>query len=109
MSLHVLAHPWEVQDVADGTAVRLTYRDLDVQTLSIWIDELVELARESDRPTLYLDFEKVQVLTSVVLGKLFVLDRRLREIGGGLVPCNLNLALREIFRTVGWPNDAAGT
>jgi anti-sigma B factor antagonist len=103
MTLHVLSHAWEVQELEDGTSVKLTYRDLDAQTLSILIDELVELALESDLPKLYLDFAQVRVLTSVVLGKLAVLDRRLREVGGRLVLCNLSPALEEIFQAVGWP------
>ena len=67
MSLYILAHPWEVQDVADGTVVPITHRDLDVETLSIMAEELCELAHENNLPKLYLDFQKVTSLTSVAL------------------------------------------
>ena len=83
MSLYTLSHLWEVEDVEDGIAVRLTPRDLDVETLAILADELTELALESGRPKLYLDFGRVNLLTSVVIGKLFAVDRRLREAGAG--------------------------
>jgi anti-anti-sigma factor len=107
MSLHLLSHPWVVQDVEDGTSVKLTRRDLDVHTLAILDDELEELARESGLPTLYLDFENVRFLTSVVVGKLFALERRLRGLGAHFVLCNLSPALRELFRAVNWPADAS--
>lgn len=106
MSLYTLSHLWEVEDVEDGIAVRLTHRDLDVQTLSILADELTEIALESGRPTLYLDFGRVNLLTSVVIGKLFAVDRRLREAGGRLVLCNLDSAVRGVFQALSWPIDS---
>jgi anti-anti-sigma factor len=105
MSLHILAHPWTVQEVEDGTAVKLTHQDLDARTLAILADELVELAREGDQPNLYLDFGNVRYLTSVVLGKLFALARRLDEVGGRLIVCNPNPVLHEMFRAAHWPGD----
>jgi anti-anti-sigma regulatory factor len=107
MSLYALAHPWVVQDVEDGVSVKLTHWDLDVHTLSILADELEELGRESGLSTLYLDFANVRVLTSVVVGKLFALQRRLRDLGVHLVLSNLNPALREIFQAVNWSADPA--
>ena len=95
MSLHVLSHAWEVQEVKDGTLVRITQRDLDVETMSILADELFELALESDPSTLYLDFGQVRSLPSVVFGKLFALERKLRDTGGRLVVRGLNRASYE--------------
>jgi anti-sigma B factor antagonist len=106
MSLHPFSHPWEVQHVEDGTSVKLSHRDLDVQTLLILPDELFELAQVSGRPRLYLDFGKVNLMTSVALGKLIVLDRRLREAGRRLVLRNLSPALQEVFQAVNWPSDS---
>jgi anti-anti-sigma factor len=108
MSLHVLTHPWVVQDVEDGTSVKLTHWDLDVHTLAILADELEELARESGLPMLYLDFGKLRFLTSVVVGKLFALQRRLRDLGATLVLCNLSPPLRELFQAVNWPAESVG-
>ena len=106
MSLYVLSHFWEVEDVEDGTSVTITHRDLDVHTLSILTDELFELALESGRQNLYLDFGNVTFMTTVVMGKLFALDRRLREGGGSLILSNLDPALREVFEAVNWPADS---
>jgi len=106
MSLYVLSHLWEVKDVEDGVSVKLTHRDLDVQTLSILADELAELALESGQPNLYLDFGKVRFLNTVFLGKLIAADRRLREEGGKIVLTNLSPGLREVFQAVNWPLDS---
>ena len=106
MSLYVLSHFWEVQDVEDGTSVKITHRDLDVNTLSILTDELFELAHESGQQNLYLDFGNVKFMNTVVMGKLFAVNRRLREGGGRLVLTNLDPIHREVFQAVNWPADS---
>jgi anti-anti-sigma factor len=104
MSLHVLSHPWEVQETENGSLVKITHRDLDVQTVSNLADELFELALESNGSNLYLDFEDVRFLASVVPGKLFALNRRLRETAKRLVLCNVNPALKQVFPAEHWPD-----
>jgi anti-anti-sigma regulatory factor len=93
--MHFLSHPWEVQDVDDGTIVKLTQYDLD----AAMADDLMELVLESGRPNLYLDLLEVQSLSSAIAAKLFTLDRRLRDNGGRLVLCNLASALCEALQT----------
>lgn len=105
MATYVLSHPWEVQQMGDGTLIRLTPRDLNVETVSVLADELFELALENGQTTLYLDFDRVACLASIVAGKLFVLARRLRELGGRLVLHNLRPAVQECLEAEGWPND----
>jgi len=101
--MHILSHPWEVQRLKDGTLIEVSHRDLDMETVSVLIDELFELAVESGRPTLYLDFARVNCLATVVAGKLFVLDRKLHEVAGRLVLRNLSPALQERLQEEGWP------
>jgi anti-anti-sigma regulatory factor len=96
MPMHFVSHPWQVQDVEDGTIVTLTEQDLQDAGLT---DDLCELALESGRPRLYLDLLEVRKLSSTVAGKLFALDRRLREAGGRLVLSNLAPALCEALQT----------
>ena len=105
MSLHVLSHPWEVLEVEDGILVKITHQDLNVQTVSILADELFEVAQESGQPTLYLDFGEVVMLPTILTGKLFALDRKLRAVGGRLVLCNLNSVLQEWLQVEHWPGD----
>jgi anti-anti-sigma regulatory factor len=94
MSMHFVTHPWEVQDVDDGTVVKLTEHDLRMAQ----IDELLELVLESGRPNLYLDLLEVRSLPSQVASKLFGLDRRLRATGGRLILSNLVPDLCEVLQ-----------
>lgn len=95
MSMHFVSHSWQVQDVEDGTVVKLTEQDLQDTGLT---DDLLELAFESGRPKLYLDLLEVRSVSSVVAVKLFTLDRQLREAGGRLVLSNLAPALCEALQ-----------
>jgi anti-anti-sigma factor len=102
MSLHVLTHPWQVQDFEHGLLVKIAQRDLDVSTISVLADELFELVQESGQPNLSLEFGEVHVLPAVAVGKLFALERRLRDAGGQLVLCNVEPAVKELLRAEGW-------
>ncbi len=95
MSLHFVSHPWEVQDVEDGTLVRITPQDLGVEIVAVLVDELFDLTQEFGRSDLFLDLQEVRSLPSQVAGKLFALDRKLKGAGGRLVLCNLDAALYE--------------
>jgi anti-anti-sigma regulatory factor len=103
MSLHILSHPWLVQDRERGPLVQVTARDLDTGTLAILTDELFDLAQESGRTDLTLDFAEVKVLPRVAVGKLLALDRRLREAGGCLLMCGLDPDARDSLLAAGWP------
>lgn len=98
MALHFVSHRWDVADVADGMLVTVAPRDLDPATLAVLVDDLVDLVRESGRPTLYLDFAGAGVLPSVLAGKLLALYRRLRADGDRLVLLNLRPGQRRPLR-----------
>jgi anti-anti-sigma factor len=96
MSFHFCSHSWEVRDVDDGTLVKLAARDLDKETVPVLVEDLLELALESGRPNIYLDFSDIQVLASVVLGKLLSLDAKLHEHGGRVIMLHLDRHLYSI-------------
>ena len=98
--LHFCTHPWEVQDMEDGTLVRFSQRDLDPETVSVLVDDLYELVLESGRPNLYLDFGRVYLLATMVIGKLISLDKKLQTHGGKLVLGNVNADLHQILRAI---------
>jgi anti-sigma B factor antagonist len=97
MALQFLSAAWEVQDVEDGIMVKVTHRDLDAGTAVLLFDDLLELAQESGQPHLYLDFGAVESLSSAVLGRLILLDRRLRDAGGRLTLFSLNPQVKELL------------
>jgi anti-anti-sigma regulatory factor len=94
MSMHFVSRAWQVEDVADGTVVKLTEQDLDTSLG----DELLDLARESGRPNLYLDLLEVRSVPGQVAARLFTLDRQLSSTGGRLVLCNLAPALSDALQ-----------
>jgi len=97
MSLHVITHPWQVQDFKDGTLVQLRDRELDATTLAVLSDDLFELALESGRPSLYLDCGELTSVPGVLVGKLYALDRRLRQAGCRLFLHNIKPGLEELL------------
>jgi anti-anti-sigma factor len=97
MSQYVLSHAWEVLDAEDGLLVKVTPRDLDESTAMLLFDDLRELVQERGRANLYLDFGAVHLLSSAVLGRIILLDRKLRDAGGRLSLFNLNPPLRELL------------
>jgi anti-anti-sigma factor len=97
MSLHFLAHPWELRDVGDGILVTLTPRDLRALTVPVMVDELYDLVLENGLANLYLDFAEVQCVTSMTIGKLLSLDGRLRAIGGRLILTNVDPSVHQLF------------
>jgi len=103
MSLQILSHPWEVVQAEDGIRVKLSPQDLDLLTISVLAEELFELALESSGPVLTVDFAEVDCLASLVVGKLYALDRRLREVGGRLVLTNVSPAVEELLLAESWP------
>jgi anti-sigma B factor antagonist len=97
MVLQSQSQAWEVQELDDGTLVKVTHRDLDAGTAMLLFDDLLELAHESCHPNLFLDFGGVDYLSSAVLGRLILLDRRLRDAGGRLSLFSLNPQVKELL------------
>jgi anti-anti-sigma factor len=60
-------------------------------------DDLLELAQETGRPNLYLDFGAVESMSSAVLGRVILLHRKLRNAGGRLSLFSLNPPLKELL------------
>ncbi len=90
--------PLQAQPVPDGTLVRFPCADFDELTTSGITDALYDLALSHGQPSLYLDLDEVQYLASVTMGRLVVLDKRLRDAGGRLHLCNLNPKVYDVFR-----------
>jgi anti-sigma B factor antagonist len=96
--MYSLAHAWEVTDAEDGILVKVTPRNLDDGTAMLLFDDLRELIQERGRANLYLDFSAVHFLSSGVLGRIILLDRKLRDVGGRLSLFNLNPPIHELLQ-----------
>ncbi len=98
MSFHFCAHSWEVRDLEDGTLVAIANRDLDRETIPVLVDELLEIVMESGQPNLYLDFDRIGLISSIVVAKMLTLDTRLRQHGGRLILVNVNATSFRLFQ-----------
>jgi twitching motility two-component system response regulator PilG len=101
MSMHFISHHWEATNVDDGIMVALDGQVLDSPALAAMVDDLFELAQESGQSTVFLNFDKVQLLPSVAFGKLMVLNAKLNDVGCRLVLCGVHPHLRECLEAAG--------
>jgi len=82
----------------DATVVELTdSKILDEVTISQIGEQLNDLAQQSDRPKIVLDFAQVSHMSSSALGMLITLHKRVREKNGQLRFCNIQPTIYEVF------------
>jgi anti-anti-sigma regulatory factor len=89
MSFHFVSHPWHVQEIEDGTLVKVSAQDLDASTIAILVDDLFDLSMAEGRPNLYLDFLEVRLFPNNLTEQLVALDEKLRDVGGRLILQNI--------------------
>jgi anti-sigma B factor antagonist len=90
---------FHVENTAGVTIVRLLDRQiLPHENLEQVGEELTQLVESQQPRNLLLDFSAVKFLASTVLGRLLILNRRVKEYGGKIHICSLHADLREIFR-----------
>jgi DNA-binding NtrC family response regulator/anti-anti-sigma regulatory factor len=92
--------PLEVEHVHDATIVNFKERALQDDAVADTVGaQLLDLAEVTGPHRLILNFANVEQLTSLWLGKLIALHKRLRAIGGQLVLYNLIPAIREVLHS----------
>jgi len=72
---------------------------LDQETIESVQHQLLELAEPPGAPELILDFENVHFISSLTLGTLIMMHKRLAADGRLLTLCNLHPLVREVFAT----------
>src|SRR5262245_42220355 len=88
----------EVEDIGDITVVNfLDKKILDDQNIQMIGEQLMSLVDELGRSKILLNFGNVEFLSSAALGKLIVLNRKLAEVNGKLVLCNIDPQIYEVF------------
>src|SRR5262249_911747 len=88
----------EVEDIGDVTVVNFTDRKiLDEQNIQIIGEQLFSLVDEAGRRESLLNFGKVKNLSSAALAKLITLNKKLQQVGGRLILCNIDPQIREVF------------
>ncbi len=88
----------EVEDIGDITVVNfLDKKILDDQNIQMIGEQLMSLVDELGRSKVLLNFGNVEFLSSAALGKLVLLNRKLSEVDGKLVLCNIDAQIYEVF------------
>jgi anti-sigma B factor antagonist len=88
----------EVEDIGEVTVVNFTDKKiLDEQNIQIIGEQLFRLVDELGRTKLLLNFGNVEYLSSAALGKLITLNRKVGNVGGRLILCNISPQIYEVF------------
>ena len=88
----------EVEDIGDVTVVNFTDRKiLDEQNIQAIGEQLFSLVDEAGRRKILLNFGNVEYLSSAALAKLITLNKKLQQVGGRLILCNIDPQIYEVF------------
>jgi anti-sigma B factor antagonist len=89
----------EVSKTGDVTVVRFVDRKvLDEESIQELGKELFDLVEVQNRRQLLLNFANVEFISSATLGKLIVLDRKVKTAKGRLRMCHIRPEILEVFR-----------
>lgn len=86
--------------VKEGNAVVVTFEDqkmLDELTINEIGSQLYTLAANPDASKIVLDFGRVMNMSSVALGMLISLNKKVRERKGQLKFCCINPSIQQVF------------
>ena len=75
------------------------HRILDERTVDIIGDELYAVAEQEDCRNLLLNFSSVDRLSTVMLGKLLMVNKKMEAKGGKLKLCSIGPEIRQVFDT----------
>ena len=88
----------EVSEVGQVTRVRFVDRKiLDEANIQELGAELFQLVEEENRKSLLLNFSSVEFLSSAALGKLIMLDKKVKANSGKLKLSNIRPEIYEVF------------
>ncbi|MDP7035439.1 MAG: STAS domain-containing protein [Planctomycetota bacterium] len=71
---------------------------LDENNIKALAEELMTLAESRNKVKILINFEKVEYLSSAVLGKLIALHKKVAEMKGSLKLCGIRDTILEVFR-----------
>ena len=88
----------EVENIGDVTVVNFVDRKiLDEQNIQVIGEQLFSLVDEDGMKKILLNFSNVEHLSEALLGKLISLNKKLHNVGGKLMLCNIAPDIYELF------------
>ena len=92
-------HRIDVSKVGDVTVVRFVDKTvLDESSIHELGQELFGLVDAQNGRKMLLNFSNVEFISSATLGKLIVLDRKVKTLNGRLRMCQIRPEILEVFR-----------
>src|SRR6516164_9460424 len=88
----------EVVDVGDVAVVNFVDpKILDEPVIQNIGEQLFSLVDEVGRRKILLNFGNVEYLSSAALAKLITLNKKLQQVGGRMILCNIDSQIKEEF------------
>src|SRR5260370_31206260 len=90
----------ELEQIGDVTVVNFVDKKiLDEQAIQTIGDQLFSLVDQENCRQMLLNFSNVEFLSSAALGKLIKLNKKLQEVKGRLILCNIDPQIYQSFET----------
>lgn len=89
----------DIEDVGDVTVARfIDKKILDETNIQVIGTQMFALVEDDGRRKVLLDFSNVEYLSSAALGKLIVMDKKLKAAQGQLSMCDVRHEILEVFK-----------
>ena len=89
----------DLEDVGDVTVARfIDKKILDESNIQIIGNQMFSLVEDDGRRKVLLDFSNVEYLSSAALGKLIVMDKKIKAAQGKLSMCAVRPEILEVFK-----------
>ena len=101
MRAQVDHHSLEAEQIGNVTVVTFLERELlDEATIHTVGEQLTRMVDNRNQPQVLLNLDAVQRLSTMMLGKIITLHKKVRQAGGRLVLCGVERRLCDIFETL---------
>jgi anti-anti-sigma factor len=90
--------PFRVETADDVAVIKLTHKSLEDPTAEAAGEQLLRLADEQGRDEVEVDLGEVPYLSSMWLGKLVAVPKRMRSRGARLRVVNVTAPVFEVFQ-----------
>ena len=98
MKSQLLRRRLELEDIGEVTVASFTDRKLlDEESLQAIGEQLASLVEEFGRKKLVLNFSNIQDISSLALGMLLSLNKKVQAAGGKLVLCRIDPKILEVI------------
>lgn len=89
----------DLEEVGEITVARFTDKKiLDEANIQVIGNQMFGLVEDDGRRKIVLDFTNVEYLSSAALGKLIVMDKKVKAVQGNLRMCAVRPEIYEVFK-----------